>query len=108
MFEPSVALVEGERRFYADASARELGRVLDQVVRRAEGRPALPFGFGAGWRAKTMGLLLGPAELNRMAPLLSPGRPYVRSGARPLFPKTRRWVLDGGRPVEPLGWVALE
>lgn len=104
----SAALLEAERRFYREAGARDLSAALEAVARRAEGRVAVPFGFGAGWRAKTMGLLLGPAELQRLAPLLSPGRSYYRRGPAVVFPKTRRWVLAGGRPSEPLGWAALE
>jgi CRISPR type III-A-associated RAMP protein Csm5 len=101
-------LQDAERRFYGDAGARDLARLLDAALRRAEGRIALPFGFGAGWRSKTLGLLLGPEGLMRLAPLLSPGRAYYRDGPRPVFPKTRRWVLDAGRPAEPLGWAAVE
>jgi CRISPR type III-A-associated RAMP protein Csm5 len=104
----SQALVEAEQKFYAQSGSRELGRLLSDALRRAEGRIALPFGFGAGWRSKTVGLCLGPVELNRLAPLLSPGRSYYRRGPDPVFPKTRRWILDAGRPAEPLGWVAVE
>lgn len=104
----SEAIIEGERRFYADVGAQDMGRLFDDAMRRAAGRIALPFGFGGGWRGKTVGALLDPAELNRLAPLLSPGRSFYRRGPRPLFPKTRRWVLDRGRPSEPLGWIAIE
>jgi len=104
----SEALIDLERRFYADLGARDLRAKLDETLRRAAGRVALPFGFGAGWRSKTLGALLGPGELNRLAPLLSPGRPYVRLRGQPVFPKTRRWVHEFGRPAEPLGWVAVE
>ncbi len=104
----SEALIESERRFYVDAKARELGRFLDELVQRAEGRIALPFGFGAGWRSKTVGVLFETPQFARLAPLLTPGRSYYRRGPRPIFPKTRRWILDQGRPSQPLGWVVVE
>jgi len=104
----SEALIEWERRFYVDANARDLGRIFTEVIRKAEGRVVLPFGFGAGWRSKTVGALFETQQFTRLAPLLSPRRPYYRRGPRPIFPKTRRWILDGGRPAQPLGWVIVE
>jgi len=104
----SAAIIDGERRFYVDVGARDLGRTFEEALRRADGRIALPFGFGGGWRGKTMGALFGPGELHRLEPLLSPGRPYLRNGPRPIFPKTRRWVLDRFRPAEPFGWTVVE
>jgi len=104
----SEAVIEGEKRFYGDLGERDLARLLSETLRRADGRIALPFGAGSGWRSKTLGALLGPAELQRLAPLLSPGRNYYRVHGRPVFPKSRRWILDGGRPARPLGWVTVE
>lgn len=104
----SRTLIEAERKFYSDSGARDLLRRFDEIMKQAEGRIAIPFGFGSGWQGKTMGLLLTAPDLNRLAPLLSPGRSYYRRGGQPVFPKTRRWVLEAGRPVEPLGWVLVE
>jgi CRISPR type III-A-associated RAMP protein Csm5 len=104
----AAAIVEGERRFYAETGARDLGRLLEETLRRAEGRIAIPFGLGSGWRSKTVGLLLRREDLQRLEPLLSPGRSFYRRGPAVLFPKSRRWVTEAGRPLEPLGWAAIE
>ncbi len=104
----SEAVIEGENRFYGDLGERDLARLLAEMLRRADGKIALPFGAGSGWRSKTLGALLTPGDLQKLAPLLSPGRAYYRVHDRPLFPKSRRWILDGGRPARPLGWVTIE
>ena len=104
----SAALVDVERRFYRDLGAREHARLFERVVEAGAGRAILPLGFGGGWLARTVGLLLGPLDLDRLAPLLSPGRRYYGHRNSPVFPKSRRWVFDGGRPSMPFGWVAVE
>lgn len=105
----SEALVERETQFYADVSRRELAPLWAEVVETASGRILLPLGFGTGWHTKTAGLLLSRDDLTgRLRTLLSRGRSHAERGGRILFPKTRRWILDAGRPWLPLGWTTWE
>ncbi len=104
----AAALARAEAVFYRQGNVQPLARFYAELQRRIEqagpGEAYLQLGWGTGWTAKTIGLLLrGRPELTSLVQRfrLDRGR-----GSRP-FPKTRRLVERGGRPALPLGWVRL-
>lgn len=102
------ALAEAEARFYRQAGPPSLAQFYDELLRRiaqaGPGEAYLQLGWGTGWTAKTIGLLLrGRPELAQIVQQLRLDR---GRGSNP-FPKTRRLVEHGERPLLPLGWVRV-
>ncbi len=102
------ALVEAEARFYRQAGPPSLAQFYEELLRRiaqaGPGEAYLQLGWGTGWTAKTVGLLLrGRPELAQIVQRLRLDR---GRGSNP-FPKTRRLVERGERPLLPLGWVRV-
>ena len=90
---------------FGPPEAREFCRRLgERIAAAGPDELYLQLGWGTGWTAKTIGLLLerDPRFLDLVSELgLDRGR---RAG---VFPKTRRLVERGTTPEAPLGWVRL-
>jgi CRISPR-associated protein Csm5 len=102
------ALAQAEARFFRQAGPPSLAQFYDELLRRIEQagleEAYLQLGWGTGWTAKTVGLLLrGRPELAQIVQRLRLDR---GRGSSP-FPKTRRLVERGSRPLLPLGWVRI-
>lgn len=76
----------------------------------------LQIGWAGGWESKTLGrdlLAKDDSDFAALRTRFALGRPPDFKGrweAKPgqAFPVSRRLVMDGGRPVAPLGWVRVE
>ena len=102
----AAALAAHEARFYAAAGQPALAAFARQLQQRAEqaapDEGLLQIGWGAGWTAKTLGLLL---EADPRFPDLVRRYSLDRGRGSSVFPKTRRLVERGNTPEAPLGWT---
>lgn len=83
-------------------SAAPLQRSLLQWYQEV-GSLDLRLGWGSGWHATTIGLLLGPSRQAEVRDLF-----FAHKRQSRYVPKSRRVVVEGSEPVCPLGWVSLE
>lgn len=97
----STALVDYEAAFYQDRQQPQQA----QWLRRHHhgGAILLPIGYGTGWHAKTLGMLMDLKGLEQAREQWRLGRRGVS-----LFPKSRKWADSpkGGRL--PMGWCLCE
>ena len=96
-------LIEGEIQFYAgQPSIRRFYHQLTQRLDAMEDNAFLAqIAWGTGWKAKTLGIALGPDLLQEI-------RRRFRLGKRGMiFPKTRRLVGDVQNALLPFGWVSV-
>lgn len=104
----SRALIDAERRFYAEVGQPGLATFYHHLARDATqlgpNEFFLPVGWGTGWLAKS----IGPAL--RDAPGFDDLRQRFRLGRleAPIFPKSRRLVETAAdRPETPVGWIKV-
>jgi CRISPR-associated protein Csm5 len=84
------SLVEKEIEYFKKAG-------LDEAVSWISNKNLIPLGFGTGWNAHTVGLLLTQNEISQASISFSRGKPP---------PISRRLTLDkSGNLKAPLGWV---
>lgn len=100
-------LIKNELVFFKQYNTpRELDNVLDfyEHAREIKGGDffLLHLAWGSGWSGMTVGRLLDPHLLSDLRKKFGLGKHRV-----PEFPKTRRLVLEDGKPKYPLGWVKL-
>ncbi|HZU07467.1 MAG TPA: type III-A CRISPR-associated RAMP protein Csm5 [Chloroflexota bacterium] len=100
------ALAQAEARFYAEARLPALAAFYDQLAKQAASAASheglVQLGWGTGWTAKTLGLLLRAAP---DFPALVARYRLDRGRNAGVFPKTRRLVERGNTPEQPLGWA---
>jgi CRISPR-associated protein Csm5 len=77
-------------------------RLLDRAERAERAEGLIQLGWGTGWTAKTVGMVL--QDDPRFPELVSRYR-LDRGRVAPAFPKTRRLIERGNTPELPLGWV---
>lgn len=93
-------LVDSEIAFYRQYGEDAMVRALEKVDRQIRsGIACLPVGWGAGWRAHTVGERLESLDLKAVRERYGLGRPGMP------FPKTRKVVVRENQAVAPLGWV---
>jgi|GEM_PF-281680 len=104
-------LLNAHKKFAETAGLAHLGVLCDALLKRVEeaqaaGRFLTCLGWGTGLLAKTVWTA---AEEEAMREGLKPVPGYgqaLRTGLP--FPKTRRLIIRGGRPVSMPGWVEVE
>ena len=98
-------LAEKERQFFRQLDFKEAERFYERDILgrpSEEGTYLMRLSWGGGWRFTTGDWLTEQqkAEIRRVYGL---GRKGVRE-----FPKTRRLVVENGKPYLPLGWVQVK
>ncbi len=97
--------LEQERDFYSryghDAAAQACERV-QAVMKRDTKAIYLQMGWGSGWRGMTGDWQRDAGIEKKMRDLYN-----LEKKGFPIFPKTRRLVVAGGKPSLPFGWVRL-
>ncbi|MDI6860371.1 MAG: type III-A CRISPR-associated RAMP protein Csm5, partial [Methanocellales archaeon] len=114
------SFIEYETRFYGKYNVpRELDDVAtfyNELRHDIDGLRdnsfLLHFAWGSGWHGMTVGLALDRQTLEKVRGKFRLGKSYRdRSSGQwrliPEFPKTRKIVLQNGRPMYPLGWIKL-
>lgn len=92
---------QGAMRFY-DELIKRLLESSDDVL-------FLQLGWGAGWESKTLGSSVLQGDAQQFEDLLSRYRVTKERARQPgdPFPRSRKLALANGRPVLPMGWVAV-
>jgi len=98
-WEDGQTLLQAEEQVWA-----RNGQVL-AFLADAKQRRAVILGWGGGWRSKTLGTLLGPADLQEIASRYGLRRWQGRDFPH-RFPVTRKLAASARGPVPP-GWVAV-
>ncbi|MCS7289331.1 MAG: type III-A CRISPR-associated RAMP protein Csm5 [Roseiflexus sp.] len=109
-------LIDGELDYFnRQTDAAELTRFYTDLRARLERMDAhsflLPIGWGAGWRSKTLDdrLRQGADRENTFVQVVQHHKlkKHKSAGFRPgdVFPETRKVIVRGALPWQPLGWV---
>ena len=101
-----LAVCYRERRFFEERKLYDLARFyidLEQKIQKAAGSEAIfaRLGWGSGWEAMTGGIAHDRARerARRRFGLGREGYP---------FPKSRKLMVEGSKPILPFGWVRLD
>ncbi len=100
----SADLIEHELEFAEKYHMFLLKNFYEQLKsKNTKGSPVLRLGHGSGYLATTIGL-----KLKRYPNVFEKVRRSLRGKSYPYeFPKTRKIVIENGKPAYPLGWVKL-
>ena len=85
-----------------EMSFADIKEFYDGLKTSDEGDFLLRLGFGVGWHSTTLGLVLDETLLKSLRESFRLGKTFIKE-----FPKTRRFVIQNGKPAYPLGWVKL-
>ncbi|MBC7104937.1 MAG: type III-A CRISPR-associated RAMP protein Csm5 [Firmicutes bacterium] len=92
------AVLNAEIAWYRRAGEPSLAERLESLRDRAN----LRLGWGGGWEARSTGLAFSEDLRHLVRERFYPPRPGFP------FPKSRKAVLEQGRPADVLGWARLE
>ena len=102
----SLDLIDYELDFFKSCN---VGGILDNVnrfyrtLREIRGGILLRISWGSGWHSMTIGRILDGILIDMLRRRYGLGRKGV-----PVFPKTRKLIFGGDKPIYPLGWIKLE
>ncbi|AEH51253.1 type III-A CRISPR-associated RAMP protein Csm5 [Pseudothermotoga thermarum] len=98
--------IENEMNFYKKYGIYEIAdlyqKILDNMPKLRENEFILQVGFSTGYLSKTVGMLLKPDSLKRVAEIA------YRNAKPELFPKTRRIVFNNGKILAIPGWIRVK
>jgi CRISPR-associated protein Csm5 len=105
-------LIEFELDFFEKYGLSELVMFYEELLRSitADDGFLLRLGFGIGWISTTVGLILedNPELLKDIRREFRLGRRRNQPEYVPEFPKTRKVIIEKGRPTYPMGWIRLK
>ena len=105
-------LIEFELDFFEKYGLSELVMFYEELLRSitADDGFLLRLGFGIGWISTTVGLILedNPRLLRDIRREFRLGRRRNQPEYVPEFPKTRKIIIEKGRPTYPMGWIRLK
>ncbi|GAV22392.1 type III-A CRISPR-associated RAMP protein Csm5 [Carboxydothermus pertinax] len=95
--------LQNELKFYEEIGLSELKKFYQKLIQDSVEGIVLQIGFGTGFNSKT---LKETVPLEELKGVLNWARIKYRENFP--FPKTRKIVVEEGKPLYPLGWIKLK
>jgi len=95
--------LQNELKFYEEIGLEELKKFYQKLLQDSNDGIVLQLGWGTGFNSKTLKEVM-PAE--ELKVVLNSARIKYRENFP--FPKTRKIVVEEGKPLYPVGWIKLK